>query len=139
MFVYFVVLPIVLYFEILILDGIQKHNGQRQKPRRQRKNRGHVPPVQEPHDRQARRQERAEWRHGHLQRSREEPFAQTVRRVGRRFRHHQAVLPRRRQRSEENLLGEERRTPESEIRAFFVHPNYGHSHQDFRHLTSQRR
>lgn len=76
---------------------------------------------------------------GHLERSGEKLVAKTVRRFGSRLGHHQAVLPRRWKRSEEELPGEVSGTAKSSICSESLHPDDGHADKNFRHLATQSR
>lgn len=76
---------------------------------------------------------------GYFQGSGEEPFTEAVRGSGSRPGHYQTVLPRRRKRFEEGVLGKIARAAELTIRSELVHADNGHSYQDLRHVTSQSR
>lgn len=136
-------------------DDAEKLEGQRQEPGRQRQDRGHVASLQEPHGRQAGRQERAQRRHGPkanctkrsfktdqisvLTGAGKEPVSEAVRRAGGGARHHQAVLPRRRQRPQEEFPREERRTAVAALRPLPVHADHRRPHQNLRPDPNQRR
>lgn len=111
-------------------DDVQESDGQRQESGRERQDRGHGPAVQEPHGRQAGREECAERRHGHQQGGGEESVAETVRGAGRGPRHHQAVLPCGRQWAEEDVPGEVAGAAELALCAQPVHADDGHADQD---------
>lgn len=98
---------------VFYLDGIQKHNRQRQKLSSKRKDRRYVEAFQKPHDGQTRREECPKWSHGHIQGSREELISKAMRHIGRRFGHDQAILPRWWQRAEEDILREKLRAAKS--------------------------
>lgn len=70
---------------------------------------------------------------------REELDTQTVCRAGRGTRHDQAVLSRRWQRAEEDLLGEVTRVAILALRSLPLHPDDGHAHQNVRYHSNQPR
>ena len=69
---------------------------------------------------------------GHVEGDGEEPESEAVRRAGRGPRHDQAVLPRRRQRAEEDVSRQERRAAVAAIRALALHADDRLAHQDVR-------